>query len=69
MMIVEVDTLEQNINDEMVNVLVLAPTDMEFDEPEMESPTVEMSVDMEMLIWKCSLNLHLQRWIRRNIYK
>ena len=35
---------------------------MEFDEPEMESPTVEMSVDMEMsLIWKC-LNLHLQRW-------
>ena len=25
---------------------------MEFDEPEMESPTVEMSVDMEILIWK-----------------
>ena len=45
---VEVDTLEQNINDEMAGVLVLAPTDMEFDEPEMESPTVEMSVDMEM---------------------
>ena len=45
---VQVDTLEQNINDEMAGVLVLAPTDMEFDEPEMESPTVEMSVDMEM---------------------
>ena len=45
---VEVDTVEQNINDEMAGVLVLAPTDMEFDEPEMESPTVEMSVDMEM---------------------
>ena len=44
----EVDTLEHNINDEMAGVLVLAPTDMEFDEPEMESPTVEMSVDMEM---------------------
>ena len=27
---------------------------MEFDEPEMESPTVEMSIDMENnLIWKC----------------
>ena len=45
---VEVDTLEQNINDEMAGVLVLSHTDMEFDEPEMESPTVEMSVDMEM---------------------
>tara|TARA_B100000941_G_scaffold287647_1_gene263168 strand:+ start:160 stop:2016 length:1857 start_codon:yes stop_codon:yes gene_type:complete len=45
---VEIDTLEQNINDEMAGVFVLAPTDMDFDEPEMETPTVEMSVDMEM---------------------
>ena len=49
---VEVDTLEQNINDEMIHVLVLIPTDMEFDEPEMESPTVEMSNRYGNLIWK-----------------
>ena len=46
--VIEVDTLEQNINDEMAGVFILAPTDMDFDEPEMETPTVEMSVDMEM---------------------
>ena len=28
---------------------IRSPTDMEFDEPEMESITVEMSVDMEMI--------------------
>ena len=41
---------------------------MEFDESEMESPTVEMSVDMEMLIWKCS-EPHFTEMDRRNIHK
>ena len=44
------------------------PTDMEFDEPEMESPTVEMSVDMEMSDMEMP-EPSFTEMIRRNIYK
>ena len=49
---VEVDTLEQNIDDEMAGVIVLAPpTDMEFDEPDMgEMPEMDMDMDMPVMI-------------------
>ncbi len=50
---IEVDSMEQTIDDEMAGVIVMdMPTDMEFDEPEMEIETVDMDMpdmtNMEM---------------------
>ena len=50
---IEVDTMEQTIDDEMAGVIVMEmPTDMEFDEPEMEIETIDMDMpdmtNMEM---------------------
>ena len=45
---VEVDSVEQAIDDEMAGVMILAPTDMDLDEPEMDTPTIDVMPDMDM---------------------
>ena len=47
---VEIDTLEQNIEDEMAGVMILAPTDMEFDEPTMDMDMPDMDIEMPVMI-------------------
>jgi hypothetical protein len=47
---VEIDTLEQNIEDEMAGVMILAPTDMDFDEPTMDMDMPDMDIEMPVMI-------------------
>ena len=47
---VEIDTLEQNIEDEMAGVMILAPTDMDFDEPTMDMDVPDMDIEMPVMI-------------------
>ena len=47
---VEVDTLEQTIDDEMAGVMILAPTDMDFDEPTMDMDMPDMDIEMPVMI-------------------
>ena len=47
---VTVDTLEQTIDDEMAGVMILAPTDMDFDEPTMDMDMPDMDIEMPVMI-------------------
>ena len=47
---VEIDTLEQNIEDEMAGVMLIAPTDMDFDEPTMDMDVPDMDIEMPVMI-------------------
>ena len=47
---VEIDTLEQNIEDEMAGVMLIAPTDMDFDEPTMDMDMPDMDIEMPVMI-------------------